>query len=54
MLADLPGAAITMLSAMVNVVVEAAAGKHLSMRELAKGKQLAFNVDMALAQTLEK
>lgn len=54
MLADLPGAAVNYVSAMVNTVVEAAAGKYLTMRELVKGKQLAFKVDMALAADFNK
>jgi hypothetical protein len=54
MLADPIGGVINYTSAMVNDVIEASAGKYLNLNELAKGKALAFRVNMNLMADYNK
>lgn len=54
MLLDPIGGVINYGSAMVNNVIEATAGKYLNLGELAKGKVLAFRVNMHMAADFNK
>jgi hypothetical protein len=54
MLADPIGGVINYGSAMINDVIEASAGKYLNLAELAKGKVLAFQVNVDLMSDYNK
>lgn len=54
LMADPIGGTINYLSAMVNNVIEASAGQYLNIKDLTKGKALAFKVTTSLAADYNK